>query len=415
MWPRTLHAVVEGCRVLSQQLFGDATNPIPASWSHVTKIDPEPEKRLPLLFPVYLDHSSAVSVGGSRGVTPFHTEATFDLLELADTPAFHEPSAAEHVTAATRDAATFLALPEVLNGDVEALVGTLGEGIESIHDDLLPARLAGTVPSWILDRWGDRLQDVLSSWLLSTAVFEAYIIQNPDSAAAREASVTEDDLLSPSEARRRAMAAEHHLDSEVVYLEYSGTFGGDEATEILTELADVTEWARVWYGGGVRSSEQADAVLAAGADAVVVGDVFHDIAAEEATLARRCAEAVADGDASPAPTAIREWVRESRATDDLAATQYLSTIPTVDSPAELAHRYLTATISLWLWLADGPADAPAPWETEPFADLFADDGESLARCYRAALDDPTTDREEAAAVSLSITDDAASLAVTDEP
>lgn len=408
-WPRTVHAAVEGCRVLSQQLLGDATNPIPASWSHVTKVDPEPEKRLPLLFPVYLDHTSAISVGGSRGVTPYHTEATFELLELADTPAFHEPSAAEHVTAATRDAATFLALPEVLNGDVEALVGTLGEGVESIHDDLLPKRLAGTVPKWILDRWGDRFRDVLSSWLLSTAVFEAYIIQNPDSAAAREASVTDSDLLSPAEARRRTMAAEHHLDSEVVYLEYSGTFGGEEATEILTELADVTEWAQVWYGGGVRSSEQADAVLAAGADAVVVGDVFHDIAAEETTLARQYVEEVGDAD----PAAISRWVA-SNATDDLAVTQYLSTVPTVESPAKLARRYLTATISLWLWLADDREAAPPPWTTDPFGDLFGDDGEALAQYYRAALDDPTTDRERAAAASLSITADTEPPTVTDD-
>jgi phosphoglycerol geranylgeranyltransferase len=412
-----LHAVVEACRVVSQELLGDASNPIPPEWTHVTKVDPEPAKRMPLLFPAYLHHTSAISVGGSRGVTPAHTEMTFELLRRTSTPAFHEPSAAEHVTAETRDSAEFLALPEVLNGDAESLVGTLGKGVETIHDDLVPEQLSRKLPGFVLDRWGDTLADVLSSWLLSTAVFEAYIIQNPDSAAAREASVSADDLLSPAEARQRAMAAEHHLDSEVVYLEYSGTYGGEEAAEILAEVADVTKWARVWYGGGVRSAAEAEAVLEAGADAVVVGDVFHDVADEEAELARRYAAEEGALDAE----AIRTWLASSADADDLVASAYLSTIPSVDDPEELAERYLTATIYLWLWLDaerddgagagvenDDDADsttATPPWEVPAFASVFTDDGESLARFYREALTDPTTDAHEAATFSLSITSD----------
>lgn len=393
---RSSYAAVDAVRVVAQELFGDATNPVP-NWTHVTKVDPEPDKRLPTLFPAYLAATDAVSVGGSSGVTAAHTEATFAALSTAPVPAFHEPSAAAHVTPATREAATFLTLPEVLNGDSESLVGRLGAGVESLHDDQVPAAVAHALPSTLADRSlqsrvGDRLVDVLTSWLVRTAVSEAYIVQNPDSAAAREAGVTADDVLEPAEARRRALAAEHRLDSEIVYLEYSGTYGGEAATETLERLDEATQWARVWYGGGVRSRAAAEAVLSAGADTVVVGDVFHDVADEEATLAAAYREAVGD----PDPETVASWVADRA--DDTTAAAYLSTVPSVDAPTERARELLTATLVCRLWLTDdGP---PAPWTVPAFADQFADGAETFARRLGRAVREPSDDYERALAASL---------------
>ncbi|MFD1527458.1 geranylgeranylglyceryl/heptaprenylglyceryl phosphate synthase, partial [Halolamina salina] len=95
------------------------------------------------------------------------------------------------------------------------------------------------------------------------------IVQNPDSAAAREAGVDESDVLDPATAKRRAMAADRHLESEIVYLEYSGTFGGDVAIETLDRIDDALVRSRLWYGGGLANGEDVRAVREAGADTVV--------------------------------------------------------------------------------------------------------------------------------------------------
>jgi len=366
------------------------TNSVPAGWTHVTKVDPEREKQLPFAFPLYLQHTSAVSVGGSSAITGQATEETFELLNAAEVPCFHEPSAARHVTDRTRDQAEFLAIPEVLNGDSEALVGTLGEGIEYAREELAPSMIAEKLPLSLGGGLDDRLAAFAAAWLLEESVFEAYIIQNPDSAAAREANVTEADLLSPREAKQRAMAAETHLDSEVVYLEYSGTFGGEEAEELLEAIEDAVTWSRIWYGGGLDDRENARRVLDAGADAVVVGNVFHEIAGEEADLLDR---AIEDEGFPPDPTreTVREWVEESVDVADTHAAGYLSTITDVPEPERRAGEYLADGIGATLELhgiADGLEDPDgtalrealvesAPGETA-FADALGSDAGDLA-------------------------------------
>lgn len=337
-------------------VLGLDTNQVPAEWSHVTKIDPEPGKRLPLAYPLYLQHTSAVSVGGSTDVTGETTEATFDLVNAAGVTAFHEPSAARHVTDRTREQADFLAIPEVLNGDAQALVGVLGEGIEHAKEELAPAMLTEKLPVPLGSGLEATLSDFAASWLLREAVFEAYIIMNLDSAAAREATVTEADLLSPPEARQRALAAEHHLESEVVYLEYSGTFGGEEAVSLLAAMDDALTWPRLWYGGGLDSREDAERVLEAGADTVVVGNVFHEIAPEEATLYEA---ALADLSSDADRAAIADWVETQVDPARTSAARYLSTVTSVPDPERRAVRYLAAGVECGLQLravADGLED-----------------------------------------------------------
>ncbi|MFC7080692.1 hypothetical protein [Halorussus caseinilyticus] len=95
---RSLGRVGRGMTLAARTVLPVDTNPVPADWTHVTKVDPENAKKLPLLYPVYLRHTSAVSVGGSADVTARNTEETFDLLAPASVPVFHEPSGPRHVT-----------------------------------------------------------------------------------------------------------------------------------------------------------------------------------------------------------------------------------------------------------------------------------------------------------------------------
>jgi len=333
--------------IVGRRLLGLDTNPVSAEWSHITKVDPEGAKQLPVVYPLYLAHTSAVSVGGSQDVTDRNTEETFKLLTDAAVTAFHEPSAASHVTEQTRGDAAFMAVPEVLNGDSQALVGTLGEGLEYVRDDLGPEIVERKLGVSLDGFFDATLGDLAAAWLMEEAVFEAYIIMNTDSAAAREANVSEADLLTPREARQRALAAEYHLESELIYLEYSGTFGGEEAVEILEAIDEAVSWSRIWYGGGLDNRENAEAVIEAGADAVVVGNVFHEIADLEADLAHQ-ARAEFDPGADVGEDRLREWVEETVDVGETSAAQYLSTITDLPEPESRAARYLAAGIETTL-------------------------------------------------------------------
>jgi len=380
---KRLESVTSMASIFGRTILGLDTNPVPADWTHITKVDPERDKELPLAFALYLSHTSAVSVGGSQDVTAENSEETFALLDHADVPTFHEPSDSTHVTDMTHKHSQFIAVPEVLNGDSESLVGTLGKGIEYVQEEFGPRMVKEKFGFDLEAVLGDRVGNFAAAYLMAESVFEAYIIMNPDSAAAREANVTEDDLLSPQEAKERALAAEYHLNSEVIYLEYSGTFGGQEAIEILEAIDDGVSWSRVWYGGGLDSRKNVTAVLDSGADAVIVGDVFHDIATLEAKLAEK---AVSELDTDQSSEALRTWV-EAEVAEDNPAYRYLSTIPDVPDPEERAIRYLTVGVEIALALAeladelDEPASPelseelavePLPGESQ-FVDVLADD------------------------------------------
>jgi phosphoglycerol geranylgeranyltransferase len=400
---RQVERVTSTVSIAGRTLLGLDTNPVSDDWTHITKVDPEGEKQLPLCFPLYLSHTSAISVGGSRDVTDRTTEETFELLEYAPVPAFHEPSAAQHVTDKTRDHAAFLAIPEVLNGDSKALVGTLGQGIEYVREDLGPSMIEDKLGFTLDGGIGSRLTDFAAGYMLEDAVFEAYIIMNPDSAAAREASVTEEDLLTPQEAKERALAAEYHLESEVIYLEYSGTFGGEEAVDILDAVSDGVSWSRIWYGGGLDSRENAQAVLDAGADAVIVGNIFHEIASEEAELFEDAREQFEE---TPDREELRAWITETVTVDETSAARYLSTITDVPEPEDRAVSYMAAGVELALALDElaGELDDSTTAEIEQtvrnetfpvesdFADVLdADDAtaavESLAETVLANQDE----------------------------
>jgi phosphoglycerol geranylgeranyltransferase len=384
-------SVTAALSIGGRRLLGLDTNPLSAEWTHITKVDPEGEKKLPVLYPLYLSHTSAVSVGGSQDVTDQNTEETFELLGDASVPAFHEPSAPSHVTEKTREQAAFLAIPEVLNGDSQALVGALGEGIEYVREELGPEMIGGKL-GVSLDGLLDRtLGDLAAAWLMEEAVFEAYIIMNTDSAAAREANVTEDDLLTPQEAKQRALAAEYHLESELIYLEYSGTFGGQEAVEILEAIDDGVSWSRIWYGGGLDNRADAEAVLDAGADAVVVGNVFHEVAELEADLVAEAREEFEPG-ADVERERLREWVAETVDVEETSAARYLSTIPDLSDPVARATRYLAAAVGAVLAIEGvaaelddpsmgdlrGAVEEPVPG-AEALADALGSDGEPVAR------------------------------------
>lgn len=387
--------VVNLAAAAGHTLLGLDTSPVPR-WDHVSKVDPESDKQLPLAFPLFLSETGAISVGGSRDVTAANTEETMELVDAVGVPVIHEPSGPDHVTEGTRGRADHLAIPEVLNGDSEALVGTLGRGLDYVRGHLAPAIVEEhlSLPLHGEGFLGRRLGNFAAAYLMETALFEAYIVMNPDSAAARESGVTEADLLSPQVARERALAAEYHLDSEVVYLEYSGTFGGDEAVEILTELDDALSSTRLWYGGGLDSADHVEAVRDAGADTVVVGDVFHEIADLEAEL---LLQAAATFDGVPEHDQLRGFVEETVDVEETSAARYLSTVPAVTDPTETATEYLAAGVELGLVTAGVAADLGEP-SRAAFATAVQENEQVAATRMASLLGDDRLPRRLAATV-----------------
>jgi phosphoglycerol geranylgeranyltransferase len=92
-----------------------------------------------------------------------------------------------------------------------------------------------------------------------------------------EASVAEyteaDCDQSPDDVAAYARVAEKMFGQEIVYVEYSGTFGDPDVVEAA---ADSLDDATLFYGGGVGDY---DAAYEMGqyADVIVVGDLVHDV------------------------------------------------------------------------------------------------------------------------------------------
>ena len=234
---------------------------------HVTKVDPA--KSLPA-DPSILAGTDLVMVGGSDGVTDANTLEAVDAIREAapDVPIFQEPYDDAQVTLETVDAIDAMAIPAVYNGDSDHFVGKhLGMYTELATQ---PASILGAglplVGSVIESKGRAAVAEITEK-----IVPEGYVIQNLDSAAAVTAGVSE--VFSTDQVAGAALATETFYDFPIFYVEYSGTYGGPED---VAAAADQLEETVLLYGGGIDTREKAREILEAGADAIVVGDCYHD-------------------------------------------------------------------------------------------------------------------------------------------
>lgn len=243
---------------------------MPVDWdavTHVTKVDPaEP---LPADLGV-LGHTDLVIVGGSDGVT---AENTLDAVERVrdqhpDLPVLQEPYSAGHVSRDTVDAVDSLAIPAVYNGDRDNFVAKHVDFFTDLA--ARPDDLPGSDLPFVGDLVASRGRDAVTD-LADEVLGEGYVVQNLDSKAAGVSGA--DAAYTPEEVAGAALATESLYDFPVFYVEYSGTYGGPEDVAAAAQYLDDTT---LLYGGGVRSAGQTREILDAGADAVVVGDCFHD-------------------------------------------------------------------------------------------------------------------------------------------
>jgi phosphoglycerol geranylgeranyltransferase len=235
--------------------------------SHVTKVDPAEE--LPVDLSI-LAGTDLVIVGGSDGVTEANSLDAIERVhdEVAGVRVFQEPYSSNHVSRDTIAAADRVSVPAVFNGDRESFVE---KHVQFFAD-------AAAKPSEAMASSVPLLGDVVESKareavaaLADDVVGEGYVVQNLDSKAASTSGVTR--TFSTDEVAGAALATESLYGFDIFYVEYSGTYGGVADVEAAAKYLEDTA---LLYGGGITSREQTDAILDAGADAVVVGDCFHD-------------------------------------------------------------------------------------------------------------------------------------------
>lgn len=209
------------------------------TWRHAFKLDPAKTLSDEQIEQLAESGTDAIIVGGSDGVT---LDNVLDLLVRVrrySVPIALEVSTVESVTPGF----DYYFIPSVLNS-------TKTKWMNGLHH--LALKEYGHMMNW---------EEVIA---------EGYCIMNVDCKAAQLTEVNivpnEDDVTA------YAQMAEHLFHMPIFYLEYSGQFGDPS---IVRAAAKTLQQTRLFYGGGIRSIEQAK-TMAELADTVIVGNVIYD-------------------------------------------------------------------------------------------------------------------------------------------
>lgn len=208
-------------------------------WRHVFKLDPDKEITDEALERVCESGTDAIIVGGTDGVT---LDKVLDLMVRVrryNVPCCLEVSDIEAVTPGF----DLYFIPSVLNSkDTKWVTGLHHQALKEFGE---------------LMNWDEIL-------------VEGYCILNE---ACKAAQVTNaNTALELDDVVAYAMMADKMFGMPIFYLEYSGTYGNpDWVKEVKSHL----EKATFFYGGGIKSVEQAKE-MAEHADVIVVGNVVYD-------------------------------------------------------------------------------------------------------------------------------------------
>jgi phosphoglycerol geranylgeranyltransferase len=210
-------------------------------WDHVLKIDPDKDLVAGESFEdVCATGTDAIEIGGTTGMTTEKMETVVEACAKYGVPLYQEPSN-----------------PAVVIDD-DALDGYLIPTVFNAGDSFW---VTGAHKEWV------RIQNGLD-W--SRTHTEAYVVLNPNSSVAEYTDADCDQ--SPDDVAAYAAVAEQLFGQEIVYIEYSGTYGDPETVAAASEALDDTT---LFYGGGVGDYEAARE-MGQHADVVVVGDLLHD-------------------------------------------------------------------------------------------------------------------------------------------
>jgi len=209
------------------------------SWRHVFKLDPDKHLNDDALEAVCESGTDAIMVGGTQGITYDNTLELMARLRRYAVPAVLEVS------------------------NLEAVV----PGFDAYF---IPLVLNAGDPDWILAPHVAGLR-AFGSYIPWEEIYgEGYLILNPDAAAAKLTRARP--VPDAEEAKAFARVASRICRLPILYVEYSGVYG-DPAMVAACKAG--LEEGRLFYGGGIRTPEQARE-MAAIADTIVVGNVIYE-------------------------------------------------------------------------------------------------------------------------------------------
>ena len=210
------------------------------TWAHVTKLDPD--KHLPpgAVEEIVTSGTDALMLSGTLNVTQENLRELLDMVSAYGLPLVVEP--------ASPDCAIF-------DGEVDHL--------------FVPSVMNTSDARWIIGKHYAWLRNGGSiNW--DIVVPEAYIVLNPASAVGRVTGAN--CTLSREDVAAFVGVADRYFRFPIVYIEYSGTYGDPD---IVRAASDAIEHAILYYGGGIRSAEQA-AEMGSIADTIVVGNAVYE-------------------------------------------------------------------------------------------------------------------------------------------
>lgn len=134
----------------------------------------------------------------------------------------------------------------------------------------IPSVLNSTDTKWIKDLHHEAIKQFGDVMVWDELVAEGYCVLNPDCKVANvtkaKTDLTKDDVIA------YARLAENYFQLPIFYVEYSGTFGDLSIVEAAKKVLNKT---KLFYGGGIKTVEQAKSV-AHFADTVIVGNVIYE-------------------------------------------------------------------------------------------------------------------------------------------
>ncbi|GAA4725631.1 heptaprenylglyceryl phosphate synthase [Brevibacillus fulvus] len=210
-----------------------------SSWRHVFKLDPDKELDDAALEAVCESGTDAIMIGGTQGITYDNT------LELMSRVRRH-------------------AVPAVLE------ISSLQAIVPGFDAYFIPLVLNAGDPDWIFAPHVKGLQAFGSYLHWEDIVSEGYLVVNPDAAVAKLTQAKP--VADRDEAKAYMRVAAKICRLPTVYIEYSGVYGDPELVKACKSAA---EGCHLFYGGGIRTPEQARN-MAAVADTIVVGNIIYE-------------------------------------------------------------------------------------------------------------------------------------------
>lgn len=208
-------------------------------WRHTFKLDPDKSIDDEALEAICESGTDGIIVGGTYGVTFDNT------LELMSRIRRY-------------------AVPAVLE------ISSLDAVVPGFDSYLIPLVINAGDPEWIFTPHVSGLKTYGSYIHWDDIITEGYLIANPDAGVAQLTKARS--IESAAEAKAYAQVATKICRLPIVYVEYSGAYGDPAIVRACRTGADE---AHLFYGGGIRTPEQA-AEMAAIADTIVVGNVIYE-------------------------------------------------------------------------------------------------------------------------------------------